>query len=166
VTAADLPDMSPEEASQTGAGHMRDEVLPMLAATWLAEGYDSEQLRELAGLTSQEARQAGRRLLAGVLSSLGYPMRDWRNSFEELPWRGCWHQISWAQNEMDRLVAPYAAAQRVIEVVGDVPDLWIPADGERLMSLQRDWDQRPPDRELTIKSASTCGRCGKKTSLR
>jgi hypothetical protein len=87
----------------------------MLAAIWLAQGYDSEELRGLAGLTLQEAREGGRRLLAGVLSSLGWPMRDWWN-------------------------APYAAAQEVIDVASDVPDLWIPAGGERFVLLLRDCD--------------------------
>jgi hypothetical protein len=139
--------MSPEEASQSGAGHVRDEHLPMLAALWLAQGYDSEELRELAGLTRGEARQAGRRLLAGVLASLGWPMRDWRNAPEEIPWLGYWYQIAWAQDEMDRLLSPYAAAQRVIEVAGDVPDLWFPAGGARLISLLRNWDQQPTERQ-------------------
>jgi hypothetical protein len=108
---------------------LRDEDLPMLAAVWLTQGYNSERLRELAGMTRQEARQGGRQLLAGVLSSLGWPMPDWRNAPEEIPWLGYWYQISWARDEIDRLLAPYAAAQRVIEVAGDVPDLWVAAGG-------------------------------------
>jgi hypothetical protein len=43
----------------------------MLAAVWLAQGYDSEELRELAGLTRHDSRQEGRLLLPGVLASLG-----------------------------------------------------------------------------------------------
>jgi hypothetical protein len=146
MTASDLPDISPEAASRGDAGHLPDELLPMLAAVWLAEGYDSEELRELAALSRQEARQAGRRRLAQVLASLGYPMREWRHSLEELPWLGYWRQIEFAQAEMDRLLTPYASAQRVVEVAGDVPDLWGPAGGERLMSLLRDWDEIPSDR--------------------
>src|SRR5262245_39316003 len=129
VTAADVPEISPEEASRGGAWYIRDDELPMLAAVWLARGYDSEELRELAGLTRQEAREAGRRRLPGVLASLGCPLR------EEIPWLGYWSHITWARHEMDRLLTPYAAAQRVIEVAGDVPDLWVPAGGERLTSL-------------------------------
>lgn len=147
VAEADVPETSPEEASRSGAGYVRDEDLPMLAAVWLTQGHDSEELRELAGMTRQEARQGGRQLLAGVLSSLGWPMRDWRNAPEEIPWLGYWYQISWARDEMDRLLAPYAAAQRVIEVAGDVPDLWVAAGGERLMSLLRDWDDHPAERQ-------------------
>jgi len=50
VTEGDVPEISPEEASKSGAGYVRDEDLPMLAAVWLAQGYDSDELRELAGL--------------------------------------------------------------------------------------------------------------------
>jgi hypothetical protein len=146
VAQRDLPEITPEEASRSGAGDIRDENLPMLAAVWLAQDYDSEELRKLAGLTRQEARQGGRQLLAGVLSSLGWPMRDWRNAPEELPWLGYWYRIAWAQEQMDRLLTPYAAAQRVIEVAGDVPDLWGPAGGEQLTCLLRDWDEYPAER--------------------
>jgi len=45
------------------------------------------------------------------------------------------------------LLAPYAAAQRVIEVAGEAPDLWAPAGGERLMSLLRNWDHHPAERQ-------------------
>lgn len=117
--------------------------MPALAAGWLADGYDSEELRELAGLSAQESRQLGRRLFGSVLASLGYPIRDWRNPFEELPWRGYWNQIEFAQYEMDRQLTPYVAAQRVMEVAGDVPDLWAAAGGDQLMALLRDWDEDP-----------------------
>jgi hypothetical protein len=146
MAEGDLPEISPEEASRSG-GHVRDEDLPMVAAVWLAQGYDSDELRELAGMTRQEARQGGRRLLADVLSSLGWPMRDWQNSTEEIPWLGYWYRIEWAQAQTDRLLSPYAAAQAVIEVAGDVPDLWIPAGGERLVTLLRDWDEHPAERQ-------------------
>jgi hypothetical protein len=74
VAKGDLPEISPEQASKSG-GQVRDEDLPMLAAVWLAQGYDSDELQELAGMTRHEAREGRRRLLAGVLSSLGWPMR-------------------------------------------------------------------------------------------
>lgn len=146
MAEGNVPEISPEQASKSG-GHVRDEELPMLAAAWLAQGYDSDELRELAGMTRQEAREGGRRLLGGVLSSLGWPMRDWRNSPEEIPWLGYWYRIEWAQVQMDRLLSPYAAAQEVIDVASDVPDLWIPAGGERLVSLLRAWDEDPPERQ-------------------
>lgn len=78
----------------------------MLAAVWLAQGYDSEELRELAGLTCHEAREGGRQLLPGVLSSLGWPMRDWRNAPEEISWLGYWYVIAWAQERVDRMLTP------------------------------------------------------------
>jgi hypothetical protein len=146
VAGRHIPEISPQEASKSGAGHVRDEDLPMLAANWLAQGFDSDELRELAGLTRHEARESGRQLVSGVLSSLGWPMRDWRNALEEIPWLGHWDQIAWAQEQVDRTLTPYAAAQKVIEVAGDVPDLWGPAGGERLMSLLRNWDEHPSER--------------------
>ena len=76
MTGADAPEISPEEASRSGAGQRRDDELPLLAAVWLAQGNDSGELREMAGLTRQEARQAGWRLLRDVLASLGWPLRD------------------------------------------------------------------------------------------
>lgn len=148
VAEGKVPDISPQQASRSGAAYVRDEDLPMLAAAWLTQGFDSNELRELAGLTRQEARQGGRRLLTGVLSSLGWPMRDWRNAPEGMiPWLGRWHLIAWAQEQMDRMLSPYAAAQRIIEVAGDVPGLWAPAGAERLVSLLRDWDEHPAERQ-------------------
>jgi hypothetical protein len=119
----------------------------MLAAVWLAQGYDSEELRELAGLTRHDSRQEGRLLLPGVLASLGCPLRDQDDAREELPWLGYWSRIAWARDEMDRLLAPYAAAQVVIEVADDEPDLWVPAGADRLMSLLRDWDDHRTERQ-------------------
>jgi len=147
MAEGEVPEISPPEASRNGAGHVRNEDLPMLAAVWLAQGYDSDELRELAGMTRQEGQQGGRQLLPGVLASLGWPMRDCRNPREEIPWRGYWDAIAWAQEQMDRLLSPYAAAQKVIEVAGDVPDLWVLAGGERLMSLLRDWDEHRAERQ-------------------
>jgi hypothetical protein len=143
VAGSDLPDISPEQASWGSAGYLADELLPALAANWLVDGYDSDELRELAGLSAQESRLSGRRLFGSVLASLGYPVPDRDSPFEELPWRGYWDQIEFAQREMDRRLTPYVAAQRVIEVAGDVPDLWVAAGGEQLMSLLRDWDKDP-----------------------
>jgi hypothetical protein len=72
---------------------------------------------------------------------------DRQGAREELPWLGYWPRIAWARDEMDRLLAPYAAAQVVIEVAGDVPDLGVPAGRERLMSLLRHWDDHPAERQ-------------------
>jgi hypothetical protein len=40
---------------------------------------------------------------------------------------------------MDHTHTPYASAQYVLEILGDVEDLWEPGGGERLMSLLREW---------------------------
>ena len=61
--AAEAPDTSPQEFSLLAPSEIREDVLALLAARWLAEGYDSEELHELAGLTRQQARESGRGLL-------------------------------------------------------------------------------------------------------
>lgn len=159
VTGANIPEISPAQASLSGARRIRDEDLPMLAAVWLAQGHDSEELRELAGLSRQDGRREGRLLLPGVLASLGWPLRvqddarEWPawleedDAREELPWLGYWSRIEWARDEMDRLLAPYAAAQVVIEVAGDEPDLWVPVGADLLISLLRDWDDHRAERQ-------------------
>lgn len=135
-------------ASQGGAEDVMDEDLPMLAAAWLAEGWDSDELRDLAAMSRQEAREAAMRCFPAVLSSLGFEMEPGaRSPWEELPWRGHWGLIRWARNEMDGRLSPYAAAQRVLEVVGDVPELWEPGHGEALMSILREWDREPTRRD-------------------
>ena len=117
----------------------------MLAAQWLVEGYDSPLLRELASLNAREALQGGVRL-ADVLAELGFPMRDSDSPDEDQPWRGQWEGIWWAVDRMDRTHAPYASAQYVLEILGDVDGLWEPGGGEHLMTLRRDWDNHPEHR--------------------
>lgn len=119
----------------------------MVAAFWLTQGHDSEELRELAGLTRQGARWGGRRLLPGVLVSLGLTTLERWSAPKEMPWLGYWDSIAWAREQAGRLLTPYATAQYVIEVASDVPDLWAPAGGERLLSLLRDWDEQPAGRQ-------------------
>ncbi|WP_433286096.1 hypothetical protein [Micromonospora sp. CA-244673] len=54
------------------AGDLAGEELPMVAAQALAEGLDSPSLRELAGLSRGDYREA-RELLGPVLDELGLP---------------------------------------------------------------------------------------------
>lgn len=124
---------------------VRDEDLPRLAAQWLNAGYDSPLLRDLAGLTRREAMEA-RQLLPEVIAELGHPimMSDFPNKY--LPWRGYWDEIWWAADQMDKTHSPYASAQYVLEILGDVPDLWEPGRGSELMQLLRDWDENRDDR--------------------
>jgi hypothetical protein len=140
-------DVTPEEA---GRGRIvPDADLPMLAAYWLVEGYDSASLRELAGLSRRQSTEA-RQMFESVLAELGHPVVAIDSPYDELPWRGYWDQIRWAVDQMDRSHTPYAAAQCVLEVLSDVPDLWSPGRGEDLMNLLQHWDeQRDRRNDLT-----------------
>ncbi|MEO6412587.1 MAG: hypothetical protein ABIO48_08355 [Pedococcus sp.] len=129
--------VTPEQASHGRV--VPDRELPMLAAQWLVEGYDSPLLRTLASLSPQEALQ-GHVALADVLAELGFPIKTPGLPYEELPWRGQWEGVWWAVDQMDRTHSPYASAQYVIEVIGDHEDLWEPGGGYRLMALLRTWD--------------------------
>lgn len=141
----DLEGITPETAAHGATDTVPDQDLPMLGAIWLARGFDSEPLRTLAGLTRGDGAEA-RRLLPQVLSSLGRATTHSGNPYDELPWRGYWSHIEWAQRVMDDLLSPYAAAQRVLEVAGDVPDLWDPAGGDEIVGLLARWDTEPANR--------------------
>lgn len=54
-----------------------------------------------------------------------------------------WEDIWWAVDRMDKTHAPYASAQRILEVFDDVPELWEPGRGEELMTLLNQWDRHP-----------------------
>lgn len=136
--------MTPDQAAR-GAAFVPDKDLPMLAARWLADGLDSEPLRALAALTRRDRVEA-RRLLPEVLSSLGIRVPRSDTPWDQLPWRGNWSGIEWAQRELDHRLSPYAAAQRVLEVAGDVPGLWEPAGGAEIMRLLARWDAEPESR--------------------
>ncbi|QWC86614.1 hypothetical protein KLP28_08075 [Nocardioidaceae bacterium] len=136
-------DVTPEQASHGRVIPDRD--LPMLAAQWLVDGYDSPLLRELASLTSREALE-GKVRLADVLAELGHPIRDVDSPYEHLPWRGQWEGIWWAVDRMDRTHRPYASAQHVLEIIGDYEGLWEPGGGEALMVLLKVWDDHPDQR--------------------
>ena len=140
-------DFTPEEASRGRA--VPDADLPMLAALWLTHGYDSPLLRELAGLTRRQFIEA-RRMFEAVLAELGCPVVPVELPYDDLPWRGYWEQIRWSIEQMDKTHTPYASGQRVLEVLGDVPDLWEPGGGRRLVTLLAQWDEHRDRRdELT-----------------
>ncbi|TCC39673.1 hypothetical protein [Kribbella sindirgiensis] len=121
----------------------------MLAALWLVEGYDSPLLRELAGLTRRQSTEA-RQMFDAVLAELGHPVRTITTPYDELPWRGYWEQIRWAVDQMDKTHTAYASAQRVLEVLSDVPDLWGPGRGTDLVDLLEQWNEHRDRRnELT-----------------
>jgi|GEM_PF-4080802 len=145
MDVSDLDAISPEDASRGAIRDLHDADLPMLGAVWLATGYDSESLRELAAMTKHDGPQA-RRLTLKVLSSLGYPPVRINNPGTELAWRGYWPKIRWAQREMDILLTPYAAVQTILAVASDEPDLWGPAHGDELVQVLLTWDQDPDRR--------------------
>lgn len=136
-------DVTPEQASHGRVIPDRD--LPMLAAQWLVDGYDSPLLRQLASLTSRQALE-GEVLLADVLDELGYPIRQVDSPFDQLPWRGQWEGIWWAVDRLDRTHSPYASAQYVLEIIGDYEGLWEPGGGEALMALLKTWDDHADQR--------------------
>lgn len=68
--------ISPAAAAAGATRGLRDELLPLLASVWLSEGWDSDQLVELAGMSQTEARSHGRRLLPAVFASLGFDFSD------------------------------------------------------------------------------------------
>lgn len=54
----------------------------MVAAQWLADGYDSPRLQELAALTSRQALE-GQGRLADVLAVLGHPLCSIESPYEQ-----------------------------------------------------------------------------------
>jgi len=83
-----------------------DEELPMLAASWLVQGYEGAPLQVLAGMSATEARTEARRLLPQVLQSLGYPERSEDQPWDGRPWRGYWNEIEWAVSQVDSRFRP------------------------------------------------------------
>lgn len=130
---------TPEEAAQTALRDHADVDLPHLAAKWLADGFDSKALRNLAAIGPGGEAEA-RRLLPTALVSIGFPVvpTDWPD--EEGPWRGFGSRIAWAIREMDAKLSPYAAAQCVLEALEELPGLSESVNGADLERLLRDWD--------------------------
>lgn len=134
---------TPEEASRGRV--VADAELPMLAAQWLVEGFDSPLLRELAGLSRRQSSEA-REMFEAVLAELGFPVVKIESPYEQLPWRGCWDQVRWAVDQVGTTHTAYASAQRVLEVLSDVPGLWGPGHGTELLALLQQWDEHRDQR--------------------
>ena len=132
-------EITPERASQGQL--LPDRELIMLGAHWLAAGYESPALLELASLGPADLSEA-RSLFEAALTELGHP----RAATDEDAWQGHWGFIDWARSQVDRTHSPYAAAQRVLEVIGDVAGLWEPGRGSELMSLLNKWDASEAER--------------------
>ncbi len=111
--------ISPRDAASGSTNYVPDERLPMLAAAWLAEGWHSDALVELASMTASEARTEARHLLPTVLDSLGvmqpYPVENEAAArYAAL--------IAWAVRAMDGPFIPYSAGQKGLEAVDDDPE--------------------------------------------
>lgn len=119
-------EVTPEQASQGQL--LSDRELVMLGAHWVAAGYESPALLELASLGAADLSEA-RGLFETALAELGHPRATLVDA-----WHGHWSFIDWARKQVDRTHTPYAAAQRVLEVIGDVPELWEPGRGPQLLS--------------------------------
>jgi hypothetical protein len=130
-------DITPEQASRGLI--IPDTDLPMLAAQWLVAGCDLPGVRELVALSHYEGLEA-RRALAAVLAELGFPVRDSKFPYEELRGAATGVASGVRVDRMDHTHTPYASAQYVLEILGDVEDLWEPGGGKRLMSLLHEWD--------------------------
>lgn len=95
------------------AGDLASEELPMIAAQALAEGLDSPSLRELAGLSRGEYREA-RELLFQVVDELGLP---------KLPDcdQAVWEMVgSYARRIVSGAVAPVDGAHAIAWYAGSL----------------------------------------------
>ncbi|MEU4715514.1 hypothetical protein AB0F73_17900 [Micromonospora purpureochromogenes] len=95
------------------AGDLASEERPMIAAQALAEGLDSPSLRELAGLSRGEYREA-RELLDQVVDELGLP---------ELPDddQAVWEVVvSYARRLVSGAIAPVEGAHAIAAYAGSL----------------------------------------------
>lgn len=94
----------------------------MIAAEWLVQGWDSDALVELAGLSRSEAQMEARRLLPSVLESLGFD-----TALMDLPPPpACRYaeRVCWAVRAMNGPFTPYSAAEKILEMVEDRPGVF------------------------------------------
>ncbi len=88
------------------AGELASEEIPMISAEALAEGQDSPALRQLAGLSRSDYREA-RDLLGQVLEELGFPVpQDEQEAHWEMARR-------YAQQITSGAVEPVAGAHAI-----------------------------------------------------
>lgn len=140
----------------------------MLAAEWLVQGWDSEALVELAGLSRSEAQMEARRLLPLVLESLGFDTGSM--NLAATPARRYAERICWAVRAMEGPFTPYSAAEKILEMAEDEPGLF---DGQpglvelrtlaNAQTVASRADQRPARdriRERLLSTATGLGAAG------
>jgi hypothetical protein len=143
--------ITPRDAAFGSTDHVPDERLPMLAAGWLAEGWSSETLVELASMSQAEARAGARRLLPDVLASLGVAEPYSRQGEARSRYTAL---IAWAVREMDGRFVPYSAGQKVLEVVDDDPQTFDDMPGaEELRARLRDVEKASSAQRIAAQAA-------------
>lgn len=113
--------VSPGAAALGATQSIPDEHLPLLASVWLTEGWDSDLLVELAGMSPAEARGEGRRLLPPVLASLGFDPSD--EYMASALGRYAAH-VAWAVKVMDGPFTSFSASQKLVEMTDDEPGVF------------------------------------------
>lgn len=134
--------ISPAAAAAGATRGILDELLPLLASVWLSEGWDSDQLVELAGMSLTRDSSHGRRLLPSVLESLGLDSSD---NYSGSATERFATELAWAVSVMDGPFTPFTAAQKVLEMADDEPALFDGLPGlDQLASQVATYEQADP----------------------
>lgn len=138
------------DASSIVLGVIRSDGLPAVAATALADGWDSPSLRVLAG--SPRSDPDVRSLFERALSELNVSLPTPREAVIVLA-----NDI--AASVLAGTVAPYDGAQRITEL-----SLRLPEDAEHLHELDTfiyaasEWDDRPEDANIFAEGVVSAAR--------
>lgn len=81
-----------------------------------------------------------------MVTRAGFTVRA-PDPFREQPWRGHWTNVAWSIQSVDVTHSPYAATQRLLNDLRTEPLLWEVGQGDQLVALLRNWDQRPQERD-------------------
>ena len=146
VTSDGRDRITPVDAANGSTDYVPDERLPLLAAGWLAEGWSSEPLVELASMSPAEARTEARRLLPAVFVSLGVHAVKSEEAWTANAADRYAAIVTRAAREMDGRFTPYSAAQKVLEAVDDEPHVFDSMPGTELLRARlRAHDKAPPE---------------------
>ncbi len=145
------PVIYPERAAAGGLNLVPVSEWPMLAAHWLAAGFDSEPLRQLAGLGSRET-EAARELMPGVLRSIGCELVDVEAEFAAR----CQAALDIVQRDLD--VTGYGEYQmRPVNLALEAPVVMYAAlpDGRSWSGIGEGMTSRMDDASLLWCAAAT-----------